>query len=414
MKSANGTCRTGGDTTKRYDVCIVGAGPVGTYLTVMLAHAGLNVIAVDSLVKLADEPRAFTHMPFMFKEFEKAGILEQMRELSKFRGDAISYRRTKDQQVIERLAPIPNRPLPLAVPQRNLTELLIDKLNEFPNGELRFGHRVVNVEQKSDDISVTLEVVQTNETSTLQCKYLVGADGAKSTIRKFMGIRYEGTTLPFKLIAADVVFPFEKYGFNGANFMLDPENFGMIALTSENERKETIWRVSIGFPIESSDDEIVKALPDKFQRLLEDLKPGQYTLLKAQPYEAHQFCTPTMKKGRTMLIGDSAHLCNPYSGQLLACGIFDASSLSQCLVSVIQHGAPESLLDEWNEDRVSKFKDVLDPFSKECFAATRDPDADTIAERHPFLKAMKAGPKGQLPTIHTDVTKLKSWRSGPN
>ena len=103
----------------------------------------------------------------------------------------------------------------------------------------------------------------------------------------------------------------------------------------------------------------MKALPDKFQQLFEAFEPGQYTLLKAQPYEAHRFCTPTIKKGRMVLVGDSAHLFNPYSGQLLACGIFDASSLAQCLVSVVQQSTPSPYLKNGAETTYPKSRMCL-------------------------------------------------------
>lgn len=394
------------------DVCIVGAGPVGIYLAVNLATAGIKTFAFDLLPQLTDDPRAISHMPVLFKDFEKVGILKQMKDASRIHSGAISFRRTQDQKVIEKIPPIPNRPGPLVCPQKAFCEILLGKIKDLPNAKLDFGQNVVKMEQNADGVLLTVEDVTSKKTRQVRCRFLVGADGAKSIVRKSMGLEYQGESLPFKLIAADLIFPFEKYGFEGANFMLDPDNYGIIALFAETEQKETVWRVSAGFPSSMSDEAIMDGLPEKFQSMFPEMKADSYRLLRAQPYDLHQFCVPSLIKDSAILVGDAAHLANPYSGQSLACGIFDASSLADCLVPVLKGEAPESLLEEWSQDRILKFKTVMDPLSRRCFEAVRDPDVESVAQRHPFLKAMKAGPAGPPPpSLATDATKLKSWPS---
>jgi 2-polyprenyl-6-methoxyphenol hydroxylase-like FAD-dependent oxidoreductase len=94
----------------------------------------------------------------------------------------------------------------------------------------------------------------------------------------------------------------------------------------------------------------------------------------------------------------------------MSCGIFDAASLCHVLSAHIQRSAPESLIDAWAHDRLLKYKKVLDPLSQACLKAVSNKDAETIAQRHPFLKAFKAGPAGgPPPTLETDVQKLEGW-----
>lgn len=399
--------------TEDFDVCIIGAGPVGAYLTVRLAREGLRVAIFDALFTLADEPRAVVHMPILFQEYEDADILQRMKELSKVHSGAISYRRTRDAQVIEKIQPNPKRPGPLTVPQPIFTQLLLDKLESLPNAKLSLGHKFIELEERADGIDLKIEDIRGTAIRRIRCQYLIGADGSKSAVRKAIGTNYQGSTLPYKLIAADVIFPFEKYGYDGANYMLDPEDFGLIALISTTEDGRTVWRVSVTFPIAMSDDEIMQALPDKFEKLCKELKPGTYEILVAKPYPAHQFSTSTMMKGRTLLVGDAAHLSNPYAGQSMASGIFDVSSLADCLLPILKRGAPTSLLEEWNQERLLKSEKILHPLSMTCFNAVRDPDVETIGQRFPFLIAMKAGPAAMasMPTLRTDVTKFKSWQT---
>lgn len=94
----------------------------------------------------------------------------------------------------------------------------------------------------------------------------------------------------------------------------------------------------------------------------------------------------------------------------MSCGIFDAASLSLVLSAILQRSAPESLVDEWAADRLAKFHKVMNPLSMACFNAVSHKDAESVATRHPFLKAFKAGPSGgPPPTLETDITKLEGW-----
>lgn len=90
----------------------------------------------------------------------------------------------------------------------------------------------------------------------------------------------------------------------------------------------------------------------------------------------------------------------------MASGVLDASSLADALVSCLQKGASESLLDGWAEARREKFLKAIDPISKGCFWAVQDPDVDSLPQRHPLIKAMKAG---KPPSMGTDVTMLPGY-----
>lgn len=102
-------------------------------------------------------------------------------------------------------------------------------------------------------------------------------------------------------------------------------------------------------------------------------------------------------------------MTNPYSGIGLTTGFFDASSLADCLVAIIQRGAAPSLLDAWSEARVGVFKNIVDPMSRAAFARCRDPDIDTIVERDPMFKAAKSGKMMHPPSLATNVAELPGF-----
>lgn len=292
-------------------VVIVGAGPVGVYLAVRLAALGITATVLEAATHISDAPRAVTHMPTMFAEFKRAGIYDMLASQSKVHSGGVSFRKPSDQSLIERIPAIPGRPGPIVVPQKQFTETLIERLKGLEKGRLCLGTKVMKVEEMEDGEGVLVEAEehQTGETKRFKAKWLVGADGGRSFVRNTMGVKYEGKSLPWKLVAADVVFPFQEYGFDGANFMCDDKDFGNIAVTAELEDGSWLWRVGCAFPDSMSDEEIMNGLPAKFDKMFPapGTKHEKYRLVNAAPYQASQLCVPQFRKGRILLIGDAAH-----------------------------------------------------------------------------------------------------------
>lgn len=305
-------------------VIIVGAGPVGVYLAVRLAAQGITATVLEAASTISDAPRAVTHMPTMFAEFKKAGIYDMLASQSKVHSGGVSFRKPSDQSLIERIPAVPGRPGPIVVPQKQFTETLIRRLEGLEKGRLCLGTKVVGIEEMEGEEGVLVEAVEeaTGERKKFRAKWLVGADGGRSFVRNAVGVKYEGVSLPWKLVAADVVFPFQEYGFDGANFMCDDTDFGNIAVTSEMEDGSWLWRVGCAFPSSMSDEEVMEALPGKFDKMFP--APGtrheKYKLVNAAPYQASQLCVPQFRKGRVLLIGDAAH-CKSKSPLLVSASL---------------------------------------------------------------------------------------------
>lgn len=290
------------------DIIIVGGGPVGVYLAVRLATSGLTALVLEAAPTVSSAPRAVTHMPIMFAEFKRAGIFSTLKAASMAHSGALSFRKTSDQTLIEHIPPMPGRPGPIVVPQKQFTETLIEAAGKLEGARIVMGTKVTGFEDHGDEgVTVQAEEVETGTKKTFHAKFLVGADGGSSFVRRHAGISYAGESLPWKLVAADVAYPFEKYGFDGANFMLDDLNFGNIAITSELPDGRTLWRVGCAFPDSMSDEEVMAALPEKFDKMFPGPRPLEYELMGAAPYTARQLCVPEFRKGRVLLVGDAAH-----------------------------------------------------------------------------------------------------------
>ncbi|TKA70779.1 hypothetical protein B0A49_11173 [Cryomyces minteri] len=388
-------------------VLVVGGGPVGLFLALRLAQANIPVTVLEAETEMQNETKAMAHQPSIFPEFKSVGLMEDLLAAGITSGP-LCFRKPKDGEPIAKLPVKPGMPTVLLLPQYRFWEILEQHLRKHECAKVLVGHRVTAIDQSAGDtVKVT---VQTNDgqEKTFTTAHLVAADGSHSSTRRLCDIPFEGVTLSEQLVATDIVYPFDKHGYLDANFLVDPDNYGLVGRIT----KEGLWRVSYGASAAMEYDEIVKGLPAKFDAMFPGPRPLEYNIQRIAPYKAQQRCVATLRKGRVMVVGDAAHVTNPYAGLGLNTGFFDASSLAMALVSVLSHGAPESLLDAWAKARRDVFLNVVDPMSRKALARVKDADPDSLPERDPQLKGMKTGQMPMPPSLATDVRKLEGYVEG--
>jgi 2-polyprenyl-6-methoxyphenol hydroxylase-like FAD-dependent oxidoreductase len=177
------------------------------------------------------------------------------------------------------------------------------------NVQILFGHKVSGIEQ--DESCATVECETSDGPKYFKCKYVVGADGARSTVRKVLGIEFEGYTLDRWIVACNVRFPFRDYGFSRGQFIVHPEHFAMVGKIDPTG----LFRVSYNEDGSMTREEAIANAHNKFEKIFpgpKPLKKDAYELVMCSPYRVHQRCSTQFRKGRVLLCGDCAHACNPY------------------------------------------------------------------------------------------------------
>ena len=116
-----------------------------------------------------------------------------------------------------------DHPYNLHLGQHLLAGLTLEHLERTGLGDVRFGHRVERVTPADGRVSVTVETPAGPR--VLRGGWLVGADGARSTVRETLGLGFDGMTWPERFVAVNLHYDFEAHGFARANFVLDPDDW---------------------------------------------------------------------------------------------------------------------------------------------------------------------------------------------
>jgi 2-polyprenyl-6-methoxyphenol hydroxylase-like FAD-dependent oxidoreductase len=325
----------------------------------------------------------------------------------------------------------------LLLPQGKFQGVLMGRLAKMgERAEVRIGWSVEGFEQHGERVAVKL-TSGSGQSETVEAAYLVGADGAHSPVRKQMGVELAGETLDAQLVAMDLRFPFESYGFFDANFIIDPVNYGLIGRIN----RDGLWRVSYGVPGSQSEDEIRERVQEKLRGMLPNEGRNEkgedaFEVVKVAPYRAQQRCATSLAKGRVLLMGDAAHcefvscpirgprrsltntskVTNPYAGLGLASGIADADSLAPILSHILTGKASnaDTLLSSWSEARRQNFFACVDKPSRMAYARVKsnvetDKDVQALLEKDPIVGALKKGMPVMPPSLRTDGEGLDGW-----
>lgn len=341
--------KTEPDPVKRTQILIAGAGPVGATAAYRLAQAGLDVLLLEALPGCPQDMRASTMHPPTLDMMASLGVFEEL-DAQGLRAPVYHYRNRKSGAVVAfdltELGDVCAYPFRLQCEQYKLTRLLTGKLEEKKPGSVLFAHRVLAFEQDSEGVTVKVETPMAIE--TFRADYLIGADGANSTIRKWTGTEFEGFTYPERFLTLSTRYPIEKHfgDMASVNYFADSEEWFVLLRVPE------FWRVLVPTDPAASDAELLSDAnkDDVFRRLLGekiDIETGHRTL-----YRVHQRVAKSFRDGRVLLVGDAAHLNNPLGGFGMNSGIHDIWNLTDKLLSIYNdHVDADAALDLFARQR---------------------------------------------------------------
>ena len=314
---------------QRRNVIVVGAGPVGTVAALACARRGLTVTLLEAQERIDDSPRASTTQPPTLEILAELGLIDEYLRVGLVSRTFQFWDRATLRLIAEfdfaRLAGETAYPFVVQTEQHKLANMAIARLEAMANVEVRMGARVTSVTQNGDSATVYLEE------GRLLADYVIGADGGRSTVRKSLGIEFEGYTWPERFLVITTKFDFQAaLGCCLRNYMADPEEWTNLFKVAGDDFKGR-WRAVYNTRADESDAEALSdaAVRARLSRISVPERERDYLHLNL--YAVHQRVAKSFRDGRVFLCGDAAHVNNPIGGLGLNSGIHEAWHLANLL-----------------------------------------------------------------------------------
>ena len=308
------------------EVLIAGAGPAGLMLAGDLAAAGVRCTVAERRTGESNLTRAFAVHPRTLEELDARGIADELIA----RGTPVRGLKMFGQSELS-LGALPSRfPFTLVTPQYE-TERVLAGRARAAGAEIRTGAEVIGLRQDGDLVEVEVQRAGGTQRRTIRAAYVVGADGANSTVRSAMGLPFPGHAVVRSVMLADVPLAEKPTGTVAANSTGDA--FALIAPFGDGWFRVVAWSRDNQQPDDApvGADEIRATVRQVFGT---DYGMGEPRWLSRFHSDERQ--VPQYRVGRVFLAGDAAHVHSPAGGQGMNTGIQDAANLGWKLAAVVR------------------------------------------------------------------------------
>lgn len=399
------------------DVAIVGAGPVGTLLAILLGQRGKKVTLIERWSKHYPLPRAVTFDHEIARILATLGINSETDEAINYH-DELYYWRNRDGQNLQivdwqsqsasgwRVRYWFNQPY--------LERRFLAIAAELPTVTILRGYEGNALEQDADGVTLSIkqnpeEFGPDGERITLRARFVAGTDGANSFVRETLGIENEDKGYFFDWLILDMIPNFDYVASRPdqpAQWQLcDPKRPttvvpggpGPVAGGPDRRRWE--------FMVLPTEDAAEMQKPDSAWKLLEPwgLTPDNAELERAAVYRFQARWAKAWNKGRCLIGGDAAHLMPPFAGEGMCAGVRDAVAMAWRLNGILEGKLSMDVLDSYTSERIEHAKHYIN-FSQELGQIICIADEDAAAERDAaMIKALAERNNAPVPT---DICRL--------
>jgi 2-polyprenyl-6-methoxyphenol hydroxylase-like FAD-dependent oxidoreductase len=328
------------------DVLVVGAGPTGLTLGASLVNRGMAATVVDAQPEGANTSRAAVVTARTLEVLEQVDVSARLTEQG-IHNRVFSMREGDRTLIPVDFSSLPTKyPYSLTISQADTERVLLDRLVEL-GGEVVRPKSLSAVSQHADGVTASFD-----DGGAITARYLVGADGMRSTVRDQARIGFRGHEYAEDFALADV----RLHGDMPADEIL--LFYAPTGLTVVSPLPGGIHRI-----VAPVADAPKVPSRDFVQRILDTrgFGPGRSIVddvIWGSQFRIHHRVADTYRAGRLLLAGDAAHVHSPAGGQGMNLGIQDAVALADALTDVLG-GAPDTVLDAYSRDRRAIAQQVL-------------------------------------------------------
>jgi len=329
-------------------VVVVGAGPTGVVVASLLAQRGVHSVVLERYDEIYPLPRAVHADDEVVRILQQLGLDQEFAAISR---PATGLRLVDDRRRVlaefRRGGGENGHPQSNLFDQPDLERLLRRKLAEL-DVDLRCGAEVVSLDQGDEGVVVTYRDPTTGATQCLLAQFVLGCDGANSSVRTMIGSRLLDLRFEERWLVIDVDSPVRLDVWDGVEQVCDPRRAATAMQVGEQRYR---------FEFRLLDGEQVDALtePDALATLLAPwtwaVPREQVRVLRSAAYTFRARVADRWQVGRVLLLGDAAHLTPPFIGQGMGAGLRDANNLAWKLAAVLHESGDPALLLTYELER---------------------------------------------------------------
>lgn len=332
-------------------IVIVGTGPVGLAQAIDLGQRGHAVVVLARFDFVPAGSKAICFSKRSLDILDRLGVGERAVERGVvWNVGKVFWKDGRDPIYQFDMLPVKNQKMPgfINLQQYLLEELLLDRLSELPNVDIRWGHDVIAVEPGETGVDIGVSTAAGDY--RIDADWLIACDGSRSTVRALLGLDFEGRVFEDNFLIADIRMKGEHPAER--RFWFDPPfNPGQSALM--HKQPNDIWRLDFQLGWNIDRDACVR--PENVDPLVRamlgddvDYEPEWYSVYTFQCRRMARFV-----HGRVLFAGDSAHLVSPFGARGCNGGLADIDNLGWKLDLVMRGEAGPALLESYNDEAVT-------------------------------------------------------------
>ena len=342
---------------RQFDVAIIGLGPTGATLANLLGQAGISVLVLEREPEAFHLPRAVHFDDEVMRTFQAIGIADELERVTRL-NVGMRFVDPAGNILLEWPRP-PERTgqgwhSSYRMHQPDLETILRKRLATLSSVTVLNRRDAFAIDQDRDGAVLRYEDMQRGRVERVRARYVVGCDGARSLVRRYIETGMEDLGFHERWLVVDLLLRREKPELGDWSLQhCDPRRPSTYVRGPRNRRR---WELTV-LPDEDSTE---IARPENVWPLLARwLSPDDAEIERTAVYVFHSLIAQEWRAGRLFLAGDSAHQTPPFMGQGMCAGIRDAANLSWKLIRALRQGHDEALLDSYQSERIDNARSFI-------------------------------------------------------